>query len=110
MLEVVYGLAIDLAQRMNIIGLVFPAPYLKNQGLVKSAEYSLALSHAAGVSGSLLFSDIDLTEFRGSLATIPILPDPNTGLFKEIGVQVDEIIFEGEKYGPFDNFIIDSGS
>ena len=91
----------------NVLGLGYPinegvegSPYpnfpqvIKNQGLIKTAVYSLWLNSGSASAGSILFGGIDTSKFNGKLTTLKIRPA--NGRYREFLLAVKSVSFAGK--------------
>lgn len=65
-----------------------------NQGLISSKSYSLYLDDLEAATGSVLFGGYDTDKFSGSLQTLPIQPDAQTGTISTMTVALTSIGIE----------------
>ncbi len=113
-----FGIAVGTTFEYNILGLGYAAneavvegdpPYMnflqmmKENGVIKSAAYSLSLSSQNVGGGSILFGGVDTGKFKGKLATLAVQGDR-----RELVINVSGISFAGEKQGSL-NAVVDAG-
>lgn len=104
----------------NVLGLGYPiheavegSPYpnfpqaIKNQGLIKTAVYSLWLNSASASAGSILFGGIDTSKFNGKLTTFKVRSEG--GQYGQFLLQVKSVSFAGKKIPGIYNAVVDSG-
>lgn len=104
----------------NVLGLGYPineavegSPYpnfpqaIKNQGLIKTAVYSLWLNSASASAGSILFGGIDTSKFNGKLTTFKVRAEG--GQYRQFLLQVKSVSFAGKKIPGSYLAVVDSG-
>ncbi len=116
--DALFGIAVATNFEYNVLGLGYAAneavvegnpPYknflqmMKEDGLIKSAAYSLSLNSQNVGGGSILFGGIDAGKFKGKLKTLAIQGDR-----REIVINVSETSFAGKKRGSF-SAVLDAG-
>lgn len=104
----------------NVLGLGYPIneavegrPYpnfpqaIKNQGLIKTAVYSLWLNSASASAGSILFGGIDTSKFNGKLTTFKVRSE--RGHYEQFLLQIKSVSFAGEQIPGGYLAVVDSG-
>lgn len=104
----------------NVLGLGYPinegvegSPYpnfpqaIKNQGLIKTAVYSLWLNSARASAGSILFGGIDTSKFNGKLTTFKIRSE--RGHYGQFLLQIKRVSFAGKQIPGGYLAVVDSG-
>lgn len=104
----------------NVLGLGYPIneavegrPYpnfphaIKNQGLIKTAVYSLWLNSASASAGSILFGGIDTSKFNGKLTTFKVRSE--RGHYEQFLLQIKRVSFAGEQIPGGYLAVVDSG-
>lgn len=104
----------------NVLGLGYPInehvegssypnfPYaIKNQGLIKTAAYSLWLNSASASAGSILFGGIDTSKFNGKLTTFKVRSE--RGQYEQFLLQIKSVSFAGKKIPGSYLAVVDSG-
>ncbi|KAK5653663.1 hypothetical protein OQA88_8693 [Cercophora sp. LCS_1] len=61
---------------------------MHDQSLIGTKAYSLYLNDVESSTGTILFGGIDTEKFYGTLKSIPILPDPQTGHITHFNVSL----------------------
>lgn len=104
----------------NVLGLGYPineavqgSPYpnfpqaIKNQGLIKTAVYSLWLNSASASAGSILFGGIDSSKFNGKLTTFKVRAE--RGQYGQFLLQIKSVSFAGKQLPGGYLAVVDSG-
>lgn len=104
----------------NVLGLGYPineavegSPYpnfpqaIKNQGLIKTAAYSLWLNSASASAGSILFGGIDTSKFNGKLTTFKVRSE--RGQYGQFLLQIKSVSFAGKQIPGGYLAVVDSG-
>lgn len=104
----------------NVLGLSYPIneavegssypnfPHaIKNQGLIKTAVYSLWLNSASASAGSILFGGIDTSKFNGKLTTLKVRSE--SGQYRQFLLQIKSVSFAGKKIPGGYLAVVDSG-
>lgn len=104
----------------NVLGLGYPinegvegSPYpnfphaIKNQGLIKTAVYSLWLNSAIASAGSILFGGIDTSKFNGKLTTFKVRSEG--GHYGQCLLQIKRVSFAGKQIPGGYLAVVDSG-
>lgn len=104
----------------NVLGLGYPineavegSPYpnfpqaIKNQGLIKTAVYSLWLNSASASAGSILFGGIDTSKFNGKLTTFKVRAEG--GQYGQFLLQIKSVSFAGKQIPGSYLAVVDSG-
>lgn len=104
----------------NVLGLGYPIneavegrPYpnfphaIKNQGLIKTAVYSLWLNSATASAGSILFGGIDTSKFNGKLTTFKVRSE--RGHYEQFLLQIKSVSFAGKQIPGGYLAVVDSG-
>lgn len=104
----------------NVLGLGYPinegvegSPYpnfphaIKNQGLTKTAVYSLWLNSASASAGSILFGGIDTSKFNGKLTTFKVRSE--RGHYGQFLLQIKSVSFAGKQIPGSYLAVVDSG-
>ena len=102
------GVAFNSTSAENLMGIGYPSNEIQvqsnnmtaydnlpvalfKQGFIQSPAYSLWLNNIHNATGSVLFGGVDTAKYRGPLSTVPILPDPDTGMYREFVVNLDAV-------------------